>query len=173
MRRKVVYRVLAASELDAVRPLWDMLRRHHVEKSPHFKWRYRELTFDERKLALLEKDELFIDTACLDGSGEMAGYCVSSIVGRGGTIEGEVDSILVAPAYHKLGIGLVLMSRAMAWLEEKGAGPVKVVVAAGNEEVFPFYEAFGFHLFSHVLVRRPPPGAGKKSKGENPDQKTS
>ncbi len=152
--KKVIYKALPAGDLDMIQPLWELLRQHHWQKSPFFKDRYERLEFAERKKALLEKDELFIDTAHLAGSGEMAGYCVSSVARRQEKVVGEIDSILVAPAFHKLGIGIALMNRALAWLDDQKASSIKVVVAAGNEEVFPFYEAFGFYPFSNVLMKR-------------------
>ena len=155
-RDKIIYEVLPTGELDRIGPLWEALRLHHREKSPFFKERYDRLSFADRKKALLEKDELLIDAAFVASSGEMVGYCVSSLIRKEDQVEGEVDSILVAPAFQKLGIGITLMSRAMAWLDGKNPGSIKIVVAAGNEEVFPFYETFGFHHFSNVLMKRKP-----------------
>jgi ribosomal protein S18 acetylase RimI-like enzyme len=152
--KNIIYEVLPLSSLDKIEPMWDQLRKHHLGKSPYFKERYRNISFHERKEALLAKDELYIDIAKEAGTNVYAGYCISSIYKNINKIEGEIESILVMPEYRKFGIGNALMKRGLDWLTGKKADLLKIVVAAGNEEVLPFYEKYGFYHFSNILMYR-------------------
>ncbi len=129
--------------LDEIKVLWETLNRHHLSVSPYFKDYYRTLTFEERKRAILQRasgGEVRVDLA-LDASGELIGYCVSSI---DRWLTGEIDSIFVTAKYRGQGIGRALMEKALAWLNGKGAKKKIVSVAVGNEQAYRFYSRFGF-----------------------------
>jgi ribosomal protein S18 acetylase RimI-like enzyme len=129
--------------LDEIKVLWETLNRHHLSVSPYFKDYYLTLTFEERKRAILQRasgGEVRVDLA-LDASGELVGYCVSSI---DRWLTGEIDSIFVGAKYRGQGIGRALMEKALAWLNGKGAKKKIVSVAVGNEQAYGFYSRFGF-----------------------------
>ena len=129
--------------LDEIKVLWETLNRHHLSVSPYFKDYYLTLTFEERKRAILQRasgGEVRVDLA-LDASGELVGYCVSSI---DRWLTGEIDSIFVTAKYRGQGIGRALMEKALAWLNGKGAKKKIVSVAVGNEQAYGFYSRFGF-----------------------------
>jgi diamine N-acetyltransferase len=151
------FQPLPLSEINLIQPLWDQLREHHLSKSPHFKERYTKLTFSDRIQALNDKDELFIDAARNKIDAKLVGYCLSSIKDQGGKREGEIDSILVVEKYRGFRIGDRLMERAIEWLNNKKADSIKIIVAAGNEEVFPFYGKYGFYHFSNVMLLKNKP----------------
>ena len=129
--------------LDEIKVLWETLNRHHLSVSPYFKDYYLTLTFEERKRAILQRasgGEVRVNLA-LDASGELVGYCVSSI---DRWLTGEIDSIFVGAKYRGQGIGRALMEKALAWLNGKGAKKKIVSVAVGNEQAYVFYSRFGF-----------------------------
>jgi ribosomal protein S18 acetylase RimI-like enzyme len=58
--------------------------------------------------------------------------------------------------YRKLGLGDQLMKHAMHWLDEQKASSRMVSVAEGNEDVFPFYQRYGFYPRKTLLEYIPP-----------------
>jgi ribosomal protein S18 acetylase RimI-like enzyme len=139
------------SGLDKINSLWEGLCEHHYKKSINFKDRYEKMTFDSRKADLLKKLEhgkMRIDIALNTNTNEPVGYCINTIVYEP-TLEGEIDSLFVHTNFRKKGIAEKLMKLALEWFDLNNVVSRKIVVAAANEEVFPFYEKFGFyHKFS-------------------------
>ncbi len=138
-------------QLDDVKGLWERLNQHHKERSPCFKSYYAKMTFPKRKAMFLQKaarGEMRVDIAFNEETSEHVGYCISSIDADG---TGEVESIYVLESYRRLGIGSLLIKAALAWMELKGVTKKTVIVAAGNETVFKFYERFGFHIRKTML----------------------
>ncbi len=68
------------------------------------------------------------------------GYCISGINNER---MGEIKSIFVSETYRRIGIGDVLMQKALDWLEKRGVEKI-VEVAAGNEKAWGFYAHYGF-----------------------------
>ncbi|QKR98566.1 GNAT family acetyltransferase [Sphingomonas sp. CL5.1] len=67
----------------------------------------------------------------------------SVMVGHDGH-RGWVYYLAVAPDARRTGLGRALMQAAEAWLRERGAPKLQLMVRAGNEEVLAFYRALGF-----------------------------
>ena len=152
----VIYEVLERKNMGLIAPLWEKLRRHHENRSKNFKKRYRHFRFEDRMAVLMEKvrgDLVHILAAREFPGGKIVGYCISSVDYLGG---GEIDSLYVEERFRKDGVGSGLMERSLAWLEPQKVPPekVKIVVAAGNEEAYPFYGKFGFIESKHVLERK-------------------
>jgi ribosomal protein S18 acetylase RimI-like enzyme len=134
------------SRLDDVRQLWQRLNQHHMERSPCFKGYYEAMTFVKRKAMFQQKaarGEMLVEVAVDSETGERVGYCISSLDQER---TGEVESIYVLEAYRGRGIGDALMRSALEWMQQKGAAKKTVIVAAGNEQAFGFYERYGFHI---------------------------
>ena len=131
------------SMIDRIAPLWEELNKQHLCSSPYFKDYYRTLTFEDRKRSIQQRafgGDIKVDLA-LDDSGQLIGYCVSSI---DRWLTGEIDSIFVSPPYRGQGIGTTLMEKTLDWLKVTGAKKNIVSVAVGNEQAYVFYEQFGF-----------------------------
>ncbi len=79
---------------------------------------------------------------------QRVGYCITSLDAEK---TGEVESIYVLEAYRGRGIGNALMLSSLAWMQQNGATKRTVIVAAGNEQVFSFYERYGFHIRKTML----------------------
>ena len=130
--------------LDLIKGLWEKLNEHHRVHSKYFAEETAQRTFEDRIKSLTDesKAELHIDLAKNKTSGMIIGYCVSSISNQG---QGEIESIYVEPDYRKLGIGDMLMRKALFWLDGKRVTRKRIGVGAGNEEVFGFYSRYGFY----------------------------
>lgn len=147
----IEYQTTDITGIELIRPLWIQLNEHHHAKAGAFREVYTGWTFDDRK-AYFEKaasqGSLRIDLAFDPGKVRYAGYCVSSLSDE---MTGEIESIYIEGPYRLLGIGTVLMTRALAWLDGNGPTRKRVSVAAGNEDILPFYRKFGFYPRMTVL----------------------
>lgn len=147
----VEYETMDDSGLERIRPLWELLRLYHKERSRYFSATYDSFTFENRMAALRKKSTggiMSVDIA--SDNGHDVGYCIRSVTAD---LEGEVDSIFVEHRYRSAGIGETLMGRALEWMNSKGAVKKKISIATGNEGVLPFYEKFGF-LPRYVILEQ-------------------
>ncbi len=143
---KIEYVNFDKSGIDQIKTLWEGLNKHHLERSNDFKERYATMTFETRKENLFKKlgsGEMSIELAIDSKMEKPVGYCLSIIVSLP-EVEGEVESLYVDPAYRGKGIGDVFMKHALEWMNSKLIKTKKIIVAAGNEEVFSFYEKYRF-----------------------------
>lgn len=148
------YKEIPVEEIDLIRTLWEDLNSHHGKLSPHFPDYYEEMNFEKRKKNLLGKSDdtkFKIDLVIESDSRKKIGYCISSVNNEG---EGEIDSLFIQTEYRHCGIGDNLMQRALEWLNSYNAGPLKIQVASGNEEVFKFYEKYNFYPKYTMLFER-------------------
>lgn len=135
--------------LDEIRPLWEKLRSHHHEKTRDFKKRFSSMTFESRKNSILENTNgCLVEFARNNETGDYVGYCVSTLYKNG---NGEIDSLYVDPEYRGKRIADRLVNDAIEWLHSRDVKEINIYVAAGNEEVFGFYERFGFRPFVMLL----------------------
>ena len=143
--------------LPIVQPLWEMLNQHHLDHASHFQQYYENLVFEQRQAVLLEKSrngQLRVTLAKDVDLNRWVGYCISTITYRG---EGEIDSLFILSEYRGSGTGERVMRDAVDWMNRNAVPDVKLVVAAGNEQVFPFYEKFGFFPKYTTLVQNTEP----------------
>lgn len=153
MTKKLEFKCISAGELDIIKPLWEDLTSHHKDISTHFKEEYREKLFENRKEELLKKSvqgQMLIELVSDCESDCYVGYCISSITDEG---QGEIDSIYLKKEYRKLGLGKELVKRALEWMEEQDTGEMQIIVAAGNEELLPFYGSFNFFP-KHIILKK-------------------
>lgn len=145
------YQVLEKREINRLAPLWEKLREHHRVRSKYFVHHYNEMTWMKRKTGLLEKTAtgyLHLDAAINQETMMLVGYCICTINGSG---QGEIESIFVESKYRKSGIGDVLMTRALSWMDGMNVDRRILGVGAGNEEVLPFYQRYGFFPRTIIL----------------------
>jgi ribosomal protein S18 acetylase RimI-like enzyme len=142
---KIVYTEADAQGLELIGDLWQKLHAHHKQRNKHFPEYYDMITWDKRREELLEKaskGKIYIDLAWDVDSGKTVGYCVSTIVESG---VGEIDSIFIEEPYRRSGIGGAFMKKALARMDSQSVMWKMLTVAGGNEEVFSFYQRFGFY----------------------------
>jgi diamine N-acetyltransferase len=142
-------KIIPQSEIDCLEPLWLKLIAHHRDRAQRFKAQFAGARFANRKKELLQKATRYPLHIELAFSAEtFIGYCVSSINAQQC---GEIDSIYIEKDYRRLGIGAIFMQNAIHWLD---AGAVKrkiISVGEGNEEVFGFYQQYGFYPLALTL----------------------
>ncbi len=147
----VAYRTTGIEEIERIRPLWEQLNAHHHAKASRFRSCYERMTFEDRKswfCWLHETGEVRVDLALDQGSGRFIGYCVSSVTAKK---IGEIESLFVDPGYRSAGTGTTLVTRGLAWMDDRGALRKRVSVADGNEDSWAFYKRFGFYPRMTVL----------------------
>jgi len=139
--------------LEKVKPLWEALNRYNLGLSANFKQHYKDMTFEKRKADLLKKaaaGKMRVDLAVDQETKQAVGYCVSSLNQEK---IGEVESIFIDADYRGLGIGDLLMQKALFWMDHEGVNAKILEVAAGNEEAFGFYARYGF-LPRKILLKQ-------------------
>lgn len=152
--QRVEYRATGIGEIDLIRPLWEQLNEHHRAHAGAFVGCYERMRFEDRCNHfhhLAESGALRLDMAIVPVTGSGIGYCISSL---STDKAGEIESLFVDDAHRSAGIGTELVTRALAWLDSRGAEKKRVSVAAGNEAAWEFYRKFGFYPRMTVLEQR-------------------
>jgi diamine N-acetyltransferase len=147
----IEYSIGGKEELDLIEPLWRRLRAHHVAVSPAFSEQVLSVSFESRKRELLEKSgggHLRIDFARERRTGELTGYCVSSVTRDG---KGEIDSIFVKEECRACRVGDSMMKSALAWMDGLQVKRKTLEIIAGNESVHRFYARFGFRTRTIIM----------------------
>jgi diamine N-acetyltransferase len=144
---KMIISVLAADDIESIKPLWEALNKEHYNNSNHWKKHFAEFTFEKRIKTILKKEKhaVFISTM----HQEITGYCIVSIDDD----VGEVDSIFVKENYRKSSVGKSLIEKSIEWFENQNVESIKVGIAEGNESVLPFYEKQGFTKSMTILKK--------------------
>lgn len=159
----IAYRDTGIHEIEIIRPLWEHLNEHHCVRAGFFRDYYTKISFDDRKDFFRRRaasGALRLDLALEAGTGDRCvAYCVTSLSKE---LEGEIESIFVEQPFRSMGIGTVLMTRALAWLDGNGSTRNRVSVGDGNEDAWEFYRKFGFYPRMTVLEQ-------KKERGETSD----
>ena len=155
------YRVIGEDGLDAVRPLWEKLRAHHVPLLSKFSADGPPFNFEPRKQEILTKaaaGKVRVELVSATPGGENIAYCVSTVSAIG---RGEVDSMFVEERFRCHGIGSELVRHALAWMDDMEASSKVVNVAHANEAALAFYQRFGFQprtvLLQQSLASDSPP----------------
>ncbi len=130
--------IIGKDEIGIVKPLWEKLNAHHLEKSAHFKNHFRKFTFEKRMEGFAKREHVVVYVA--RENNEDIGYCLVSVDGT----NGEIDSLFVDEAHRRKSVGEKLMSRALKWLEAQKYETIRVSIAEGNESALDFYRKFGF-----------------------------
>ena len=147
------YHILGVEQIALLQPLWKKLNAYEGALSAHFSGSFRARDFQQRKWEFVEKSktsEVYIDLVTCDGSRDYIGYTIASLSPES---HGEIDNIFVDEAYRGSGIGTVLMQRALAWMDARGATSKSVVVLFENDPAMRFYARFGFYPKTASLVQ--------------------
>lgn len=150
----IQYRVTDVGEIALIRELWNELNAYHRERAGVFREYYNQTSFDNRKeyFEKLAANGLFRLILASDREdGLIIGYIVSSLSAEQ---TGEIESVFVTGRYRGMGVGSVLVTMALAWLDEHGSVRNRVSVADGNEEALDFYRKFDFYPRMTVLEQK-------------------
>lgn len=130
-----------AELLDRIQPLWMQLRQHHAELAPRWSGSLLSASFEQRRMALLNKSAAGILVLIATSSGNDIGYCVSTIAADG---SGEVDSLYVIPSHRGQGAGGAMLSKTLEWFADRSVESIAVEVISGNDPAQKFYARYGF-----------------------------
>lgn len=139
--------------LDLIRPLWEKLNKHHKKNSIHFKHKFFKFNFTIRIEKLKEKiknGDLKVTIAKDINKNIIVGYSISSL----SKDIGEIESIYVEPEYRGNNIGDYFMKSSIEWFEKSKVRHIQIGVITGNEEVFSFYERYGFYPKVTILSKK-------------------
>ncbi|HSL94057.1 MAG TPA: GNAT family N-acetyltransferase [Bacillota bacterium] len=132
--------------------LWEALNKHHTARAPHFADVFAANTYGKRVQSILAHAALGLRViVAVTDEGEQAGYCISTVNDRR---VGEIDSLYVLPQFRRAKLGEALLQRSIEWLNSQEVSRIFLEVAAGNEEVYGFYEKFGFYPAKTVLEQK-------------------
>lgn len=106
--------------------------------------------FEARELPALQslQEDLASPSAVI-----LAGTIDDAVVGylvaraeplRDGTVLGRLTDVFVEPEARDVGVGEVLVERALEWCAERGCRGVDAVVLPGNRATKNFFETMGF-----------------------------
>lgn len=142
--------------LDLIKPLWEQHNEQHSRLSTYFSDSFLNNSFEKRKAGLLElaKSVLIrVDLVKDSKEGRYIGFCVSTVDQQKA---GKVESLFVEEGYRGLGIGDVLMTKGLAWMDQLFVEKKIIPVAYGNERVLSFYKKFGFYPNLYILEQIDP-----------------
>jgi ribosomal protein S18 acetylase RimI-like enzyme len=153
-------RAAVDGDLDALGRLWHEADALHAQLSPGF-FRHPEAGRGRQRAeaALRDAAESEHETilVAVDGKSAVAGACHIQIYDTpvGHTMvpqrRGHIETLIVARAQRRRGIGRALMAAATEWARGHGAHQLLLPVWAGNADAERFYAALGYRTISQVL----------------------
>ena len=94
--------------------------------------------------AIVDGDGLVRRCLLVAEEGQLLGFAVGKVIGVGADGLGELESVVVAEAVRRGGVGRALCGAVVAWCREEGAGVVELEVRAGSLGAIALYEGLGF-----------------------------
>ena len=139
--------------LTACGPLWELFISNQAQNAGAMAVGVEEYLRSLRDDGLLRKardGKLQVQLVLLEAQEEPVGFCITSLTQER---VGEVEALFVLDRYRGNQLGGQLFQNALAWMEQAGAVEQRLVVAAGNDAVFGFYEKYGFFPGYTTLFR--------------------
>lgn len=136
-------RRIRRNEGESVASLWDQMCREDPDGGPLTEQGRRNIAFT------LEAAAWHRDAFCLVAVDEdrIVGFVNGRIdIGDGllPGLAGEIETVWMIPAERGTGAGRRLAAAAIGWLRERGAGPIRSLVCAGDPQLQRFWAELGF-----------------------------
>ncbi len=142
-------REITAEEVQKLRGCLQALAAYHNQVSTFFSGSYPGCPHDVTLSAFAKAlEENTARIAVVEREGSVVGFCKIDLLGG----KGKLDYLVVQEAYRGSGYGKALMDWAMETFARHAVEQIEVKVVAGNEAIH-LYEAYGFHLNAHLLVK--------------------
>ncbi len=93
------------------------------------------------------------DLVAVAEDGRLAGFCVGWL-SQEERATGQIEPLGVAPAFHGLGLGAVLLTECLRRLADRGAARVMVETDKQRSPALPLYRHVGFRPIREILVYR-------------------
>jgi diamine N-acetyltransferase len=133
--------------------LWELFIENQTKNAGEMSDGVATYLQSQRDAGLLAKTiygKLHIQLVYTSNIQEPIGFCITSL---SSDQIGEVEALYVLDKYQGNNLGTKLLQTSLQWLEENNALEQKLIVATGNEQVFNFYQKFGFSLGYTTLFR--------------------
>ena len=111
---------------------------------------YLQSQSDGGLVAKTSNGKLHIQLVCTSDRDKPIGFCITSLSNDS---IGEVEALYILDEYRSNNLGTKLLQRSLQWMEAHNALEQKLIVAAGNEKVFSFYQKFEFYTGYTALFR--------------------
>jgi ribosomal protein S18 acetylase RimI-like enzyme len=124
--------------------LWELFIENQIQNAGEMAdgiAAYLQSQRDGDLLAKTNDGKLHIQLLYTSNHQEPIGFCITSL---SSDRIGEVEALYILEQYQGNNLGTKLLQNSLQWLEENNVSEQKLIVAAGNEQVFSFYEKFGF-----------------------------
>ncbi|HEY2747679.1 MAG TPA: GNAT family N-acetyltransferase [Polyangia bacterium] len=156
-------RAAVDGDLDALARLWHEADELHARLSPGFfrrpdAGRGRQRAGEAlRDAGESEHETILVALSKEEGKDVVCGACHLQIYDTpvGHTMvsrrRGHVETLIVARAQRRRGVGRALMTAATDWARDHGAHQLLLTVWAGNQDAERFYAALGYRTISQVL----------------------
>ena len=139
--------------LPSCRDLWDLFIQDQIQNAGEMSdgvSAYLYSQYDDGLLAKTSDGKLHIQLVYMKNRDYPIGLCITSL-SRDGI--GEVEALYILDEYQGNNLGTTLLQRSLQWMEAHNTLEQKLIVAVGNEQVFSFYQKFGFNPGYTTLFR--------------------
>ena len=125
--------------------LWDLFIQDQIQNSESMSEGISAYIQNQRDGGLLVKTangKLHVQLVYENNKNNLIGFCITSL---SESRIGEIETLFVLDKYQGHKIGTTLIQKSLQWMEWNKATEQKIMVAIGNENVFSFYQNFGFY----------------------------
>lgn len=133
--------------------LWELFIQNQIQNAGEMSdgvAAYLQSQRDGGLLAKISDGKLHIQLVYASNHQDPIGFCITSL---SSDRIGEVEALYVLDKYQGNNLGTQLLQNSLQWLEANNVLEHKLIVAAGNEQVFSFYQKFGFFPGYTTLFR--------------------
>ena len=139
--------------LPCCRDLWDLFIQDQIQNAGEMSdgvSAYLQSQRDGGLVAKTDEGKLHIQLVYASDRDKPIGFCITSLSNDG---IGEVEALYILDEYQGNNLGTTLLQRSLKWMEARNTLEQQLMVAAGNERVFSFYQKFGFYPGYTTLFR--------------------
>lgn len=136
------------SDIQIIKPLWEVLNRDLQGHSKYFSKDYSQMTFEDYIQDLNKRSACRLEVVFLDD--KPLGFCLGSVYKEVGT----VNELYLYDDLRGKGMGKYLFDRMVLWLETQDLKSIEIRVPAGYESVIQFYQRSGFQTASFLMKRK-------------------
>jgi diamine N-acetyltransferase len=133
--------------------LWELFIENQIQNAGEMADGIAAYLQSQRDGGLLAKTiygKLHIQLVYISNIQDPIGFCITSF---SSDRIGEVEALYVLDKYQGNNLGTQLLQTSLQWLDENNALEQKLMIATGNEQVFSFYQKFGFSPGYTTLFR--------------------
>lgn len=149
---EIITKQITLEEIEILRKPLDKLHEYHNSKSKYFSGSYPRVTF-EKRIEEYRKNaksgEYRIELLTDAETNNIIGFCI--VYSK--KLSGKIEVLFVDEKYRRNGLGIKLMTSAMAWFGENHINEIELTVVYGNEAV-SFYQKLGFYPRSIIMTTK-------------------